>query len=72
MFENLQLTDTPSSKVSTCSTLESDDGVSDFQISLLLQVCQHSGSEKHFALPHPKQIPVQLQCPDLNTVTQRL
>lgn len=56
-------------EVASGGALETNDGVGDLQVSLLLQVSQDPSPEEDFALTHPVQVLVQLQSPDLNGET---
>lgn len=55
-----------SGKEASSLGLESDDDHRDLQISLLLQLGQHSCTEKHLALSNPVQVWVQVQMFDLH------
>lgn len=46
--------------------LESNDDHSDLQVSLLLQLGQHSSAEENLTLSNPVQIGVQVQVLDLH------
>ena len=52
-------------KVAPAQGLEGNDNVSDFDVSLLLEVCQDSRAEEHFTLPDPVEVGIKLKCHDL-------
>lgn len=59
-------------EVASADTLEANDGVSDLQVSLFLQVGQDSSTEEDFTLTHPEQVTIQFQSFDLNADTMSM
>lgn len=59
------LNDQPSGQQSPGKRLELDDDVGELEVSLLLQVGQHSSTEEDLALTNAEQVAVQLQGTDL-------
>ena len=55
----------PSGETAPGEGLELYHDISEFQVSLLLQMSQHTGAEKYLTLSDTVQVSVQLQCLDL-------